>query len=377
MKLKKRMLGLMLAGMMLVTSACTSGGAQEKAEGENKEVPTITMSWGNELHTGIMHVPLKKVDEFKKTGVYLNPLSDQQFELYKDDKKLALVNFVPTKGGSEAATLMGQGHLDAAVCSNTAMLSAYDSGTDVKILCPIQTDGIGLVFGPDKNFYGWEDVKKYIESSSVPVRLGYHSPVSGPRIVLESVLTSEGFKVTEDPNDSTADVLLVDLKGTANLIPSLSSNQVDGWVGPSHYPEAAEYEKLGKIVLNLKDFPPAGQWENFPCCVFAARQEVIEKNPEVFEAMVQLITEDAKYCMEHKDEVDKIMAEVVGIPEEAIKTSQIQYTTNPTEKWQDGIRIYYEAIDKMGKFSGELKNKSFDEVKEKVFNFEYANKANK
>ena len=376
----KKLLAFIIAGILLFTVGCSSKNGLTtpgKTEEKSQDIPTITISWGNELHTGIMNVLLKKVDEFKKSGVYMNPLSDEQFELIKDDKKIALLNFIKTKGGSEVATLMGQGHLDAAFTSNTAMLSAYDQGTKLKILSPVQTDGVGLVFGSDKNFYGWNDVKEYIKSSNTPMKLGYHSPVSGPRIVLESVLREQGLKVTEDPGDSTADVLLVDLKGAQNLLPSLSSKQVDGWIGPSHYPETAEYEKLGKIVLNLEDFPPIGQWGNFPCCVFAARDELIEKYPEVFKAMVQLITDDAKYCMDHKDEVSGILSEVIGVNEEAIKMSKIKYTTDPTDKWVDGIKVYYDAIDQMGKFSGDLKNKSFDEVKQKIFYFDYAKESNK
>ena len=53
---------------------------------------------------------------------------------------------MPNKGASEVATLMGQGHIDAALCSNTGILSAIDKGTDVKILCPVQTGAIALVF---------------------------------------------------------------------------------------------------------------------------------------------------------------------------------------------------------------------------------------
>ncbi|KNF07905.1 ABC-type nitrate/sulfonate/bicarbonate transport system, periplasmic component [Gottschalkia purinilytica] len=379
--MKKVLLSIFLIFTMVFFSACGQKDQQTDKENDiqaskENEVPTISVSWGNELHTGIMHVPLKRVDDFKKKGTYFNPISNEQFELIKDDKKLALFNFIPTKGGSEVASLMSQKHLDAAFTSNTAILSAVDQGTPIKILSPIQTDGVALVFSPDKNFYGWEEVKKHIQGSNVPVKIGYHSPVSGPRIVLESVLKNEGLKVTEDPNNSKADVLLVDLKGSKNLLPSLSSKQVDAWVGPSHYPEAAEVEKLGKIVLNLKDFPPAGKWENFPCCVFAAREDILEKYPEVFEAMTELITENAKYTMEHKDDVSKIMAEIIGVPEEAIKASQIKYTTDPSEQWLSGIKVYVDALSNMGKLTGELKGKNFDEVKDKAFDFTYTNKAN-
>ena len=211
-------ISVLLISMLI--AGCSNQSAQTpepSKEEQSEELPEIRLSWGNDLHTAIPYVPIKLVDEFKKTGVYFNPLSEDKFELIENGKKLAIISFIPTKGGSEVATLMGQNHLDAALTSNTAMLTAIDKGTDIKILHPVQTGGISLVFSPDKDFYGWEQVKDYIVNSNVPVKIGYHSPISGPRILMESILKEEGLKVTEDPGDASADVLLVDLKGCKQL----------------------------------------------------------------------------------------------------------------------------------------------------------------
>lgn len=372
--MKKLILGLVVALTTVFMFSCSSKTEEASSKKTEDSIPTINVSWGNDLHTGIMNVPLKNPDAFKDKSTRLNPLSDQQFELIKDGKKIALFNFVPTKGGSEVATLMSQKHLDAAFTSNTAILTGVDQGTDIKILSPIQTDGVALVFPPDTKLSGWDSVKKYIKDSKVPVKIGYHSPISGPRIVIESTLKKEGLNVTEDPADSKADVLLVDLKGSSNLLPSLSSKQVDAWVGPSHHPEAAEEKGVGKIVVKLKDFPPQGQWENFPCCVFAARTEVMDKNPEVLQAFTDVIKYSAEYAMSNKDVVAKTLAGVVGVSEDTVKSCEINYTTDPSEKWQSGIKVYADAISDMGKFSGQLKGKSFDEIKKQVFDFRYLSK---
>ncbi|MEG2538505.1 MAG: ABC transporter substrate-binding protein [Clostridium sp.] len=367
--MKKIISGILLVLSMVFLVSC---GSESKETSSNADsVPTINISWGNELHTGFMDIPLKNPEAFKDKSVQLKSLSKEQFELIKDGKKIALFNIVPTKGGSEMATLMGQKHIDAGFCSNTAMLTAADKGTDVKILSPVQTDGVALVFSPDKDFYGWDKVKKYIADSKIPVKIGYHSPISGPRIVIESVLKKEGFKVTEDPADSKADVLLVDLKGSKNLLPSLSSKQVDAWVGPSHHPEAAEDSGVGKIVLNLKDFPPKGQWEDFPCCVFSAREESLKQNPEVYKAFVEVVKYTTEFANTNKDVVAKTLASSIGVEEGTIKKCTIKYTTNPDEKWLSGIKVYYDAISEMGKFDGEFKGKSFDEIKDKMFDFSY------
>lgn len=373
--LKKLALGVAMIGMIFTTACSGSETASSGNDGEaSKEVPTINISWGKELHTGIMEIPGERVEEFKAQGVYFNPISETQFELIKGDEKLALINFIPTKGGSEVATLMSQGHLDAAFTSNTAILSAVDQGTPAKILAPIQSDGVGVVFPVDKDFKNWEDVKNYIQASEMPVKIGYHSPVSGPRIVIESVLKQEGLKVTEDPGETNADVLLVDLKGITNLLPSLSSGQVDAWIGPSHHPEAAEVEGLGKVVLNLEDLPPNGQWEGFPCCVFAATEKILSENPDVFEALGELVTNNAEYCTEHKEEVAQVMSEVIGVKKEAIMMSKIKYSTEPSDKWINGIGVYVKALTDMDKLTGTLKEKTYEDIQKEVFDFQYVEK---
>lgn len=284
---------------------------------------------------------------------------------------LAILNFIPNKGASEVATLMGQGHLDSALCSNTGMLTAIDNGTNIKILCPAHTRGIGLVFPPDLELNNWDEVKKYILSSEVPVKIGYHSPVSAPRMIIESVLKEEGLKVTEDPNDIDADVLLVDLKGINNLIPSLTGQQVDAWIGPSPFPETAEYENLGNMVLTLEDFPPKGKWEDFPCCIYAVREEVLVENEEIFKAITRLIDEACNYCMNKEDDAYEVIAEFMGIDSEILNSVNIKFTTEPTDSWLEGINIYIDALNRMNKFENRLKGKSYDEVIKEVFDFSY------
>lgn len=340
-----------------------------------QEVPVIKMAWGFDLHAGILLVATARGEKFKDGGVYLKPIIEkQQYELYSNGEKIALLEMVVTKGSSESAVLLGQKRLDCCVNSTTGMMFAYDRGTKLRVLCPIHVDGIALVLPPETKFYGWDALEKHIKDSPNPVRLGYHSPTSAPRVVLETALKKGGLKVTEDPNDSTADVLLVDLKGDRNMLPAFSGNFVDGWVGPSHYPETAEAQGIGKIVLHLKDFPPAGQWYDFPCCSLTAREDSIKEHPEVYQALTQLFHNSAEWCTAHKKEAAKINSEIIGIPVEAAENATIVYTTTPSEKWMDGVKLYVDVLNDMGKFEGEMKGKSFDEIKKVFFDFSFINK---
>ncbi|WP_024822700.1 ABC transporter substrate-binding protein [Aminobacterium mobile] len=339
------------------------------------EVPIIHFAWDFDLHAGALLVATARGEAFKDSGVYLKPLVEkQQYELYSNGEKLALLEMVVTKGSSESAVLLGQKRIDCCVNSITGMMFARDQGTPVQILCPIHVDGIGLVFPPKTDFYGWDAVEKYIKESKTPVRLGYHSPASAPRVVLETALKRAGLKVTENPNDFDAEVLLVDLKGSRNLLPAFTGSQVDGWVGPSHYPETAEVQGIGKIVLNLKDFPPQGQWYDFPCCTLAAREDSIKAHPEIYQALTQLLHNSANWAMENRREAAKINADIIGIPQEAVEAATIVFTTTPTEKWMEGVKLYVDVLNDLGKFNGEMKGKDFNDIRNFFFDFSFINK---
>lgn len=375
--MRKKIISLIACVVLSMTliAGCGKSGVNDKKDSNSgnsqDKLPELKIAWGNELHTGVLNILGPKSEEFKKQGVYFNPLSDDKFELIQDGKKLAIMNFIPTKGGSETANMLSQNNLDYGLCFSMALMSVVDNGAAVKIISPFQSNGIALVFPKNSNLKSWEAVKKHIEGSNTPVKIGYHSPVSAPRIVMESVLKKEGLKVTEDPSDSKAQVLLVDLKGSNNLLPSLGSKQVDAWVGPSHHPEAAEDKGVGEIAITLKNFPEVGAWDDFPCCSLGARDEVVKKYPEATKALIKLLGNLGHYANENKDDVAKILSQKIGVSESAIKKCEITYFTKPSEKWYNGIKVYADALNSMGKFSGELKGKSFEDVKTKSLDFRF------
>ncbi len=381
--MNKRMISilLVLALILSILVGCTKQDAEEPAtsdEGNAAEskgdVPTINMAWDFDLHASLMLVAAARGEEFKDSGIWLKPVVEkEQYELYKDGEKLALINTIVTKGSSESAVMLGQKQLDCCLNSVTGMLSAKDQGTDVQVLCPVHVDGIGLVFPKGTEFNNWEEVSQHIKNSETPVRIGYHSPVSAPRIVLETALKQAGIKVTEDPNDYSADVLLVDLKGAKNLLPAFTGDQVDAWVAPSHYPEAAEAEGIGSIALKLNQFPPEGQWYDFPCCVFAARADVIEEHPEVFEALVDLFTYSAEWINNNKDEASTILSEIIGVSKEAVDAASIVFTTQVSDKWKEGVGIYFDLLDELEKFDGDLKGGKLEDIEDEFYNFKYIN----
>ncbi len=362
---------LFIGAFCLAAFFCANG-----AFAATKDTPRLYMSFIFTTHNTPLLVAATKGELFKDSGAYFKELvPKQKYELIsKDGESLAIINLIVCKSGSEAATLFAQERLDLGLASSTAFISGIDKGTKMKILCPLHVDGMSMVFPPDSTINGWADVEKFINESAAPVKIGYHSPTSAPRIVFEGALHRAGYKITEDANDADADILLVDLKATSNLIPALVSKQVDCWVGPAPHPAVSEYKHVGHIGLNSRELPPAGEWEDFPCCVMGATDKLISTNPEVVQAMTDLMTAACNWCNENKAATASISGEWLGVPVEAIEKSTIIYTTNPSPNWLKGEGMFLSMLQNMGKLNGSLQQADLQTAIPTLFDFTYINK---
>lgn len=343
----------------------------------DKDVPRLSVGYIFTTHHTPLMVAAARGEAFKDSGPYFKEMVPREkYELFAaDGTSLAVINFLVSKSGSETTTLFAQGRLDLGLASSTAFMSGIDKGAKMKILCPLHVDGMSMVFPPDSTVNGWAGVEKYIKDSDRPVKIGYHSPTSAPRVVFESALDKAGFKITEDANDTEADVLLVDLKSTSNFIPALTGKQVDCWVGPAPHPAVSEYKKVGHIGLDSRDLPPKGDWEDFPCCVLGASDKLIASNPAVVQALTDLMTVTCKWCNENKVETAKISSEWFGVPAPAVERSSIVYTTNPTANWLKGEQMFLSMLQRMNKFKGALKDPTLEAATPILFDFSFVNKS--
>jgi len=365
MSLSKAMI-LLAATLLLVAMLLSSVSGQD--------VPVLKVGYIFTTHHTPLMLAASKGDEFKSAGVYMHPLiPKEKYELVVDGKKIAILDLVVNKSGAETATLFAQKHIDLAMASVTAIMAGIDKGIPIKILGPLQTEGMALVMPKDSTISGWNDLISFVRESKEPVKIGYHSPTSAPKIVLEGALKESGLNVTGDPNDLSAKVLLVDLKDTANMIPALSSKQVEGIVGPSPFPEVAVTKGVGKIVVDLRNLPPAGYWHDFPCCVTAARDETIAAHTEVVQKFVEMVARTNEWLNKNKAEGGAITAQWIGIPTQVGKASSLVFLSNFTEGWMRGAGIYMDILNKMGNFTGKLKDKKLEDTKSILFDLRFIN----
>jgi NitT/TauT family transport system substrate-binding protein len=359
---------------IIVLSVFIAGGVVHAA---GAKVPSLYMGYVFTTHHTPIMVAAIKGEDFKSSGAYLKPMVPKhKYQLISSDGTvLAVINLIVSKSGSETATLFAMNRMDIGLASSTAFMSGIDKGTPMKILCPLHVDGMSMVFPADSKISGYEDVAEAIKASPTPFKIGYHSPTSAPRVVFEGALHKAGFTITGNPNDADADILMVDLKSTANLIPSTLSNQVDCWVGPAPHPSVAEYKKAGHIGLDSRDLPPSNAWVDFPCCVMGASQKIISENPEIVQALTDLMTGAATWSNDNKGDAAKISAEWIGVPAEAIERSTIVYTTNPTQNWLNGEATFLAMLSSMNKFKGQMKDKDLDEATPLLFDFSFVKRS--
>lgn len=362
--------------MFLTACLCISlvlPGVPSESAAADKNTPRLYLGYVFTTHHTPLMVAVDQGEAFKSSGAYLRPMVDKQkYELLDESgKSLAVLNFIVSKSGSETATLFAQGRMDMGLASCTAFISGIDKGTPVKILCPLHVDGMAMVIPKGSRLNGWDDIYQYIKASRNPVKVGYHSPTSAPRIVFEAAFHKADLKVTENANDQDADILLVDLKSTSNLIPALLSKQVDCWVGPAPHPAVAEYKNVGHVALDSRDLPPAGEWRDFPCCVMGTTDKLIQEHPEVVQAMTDLMTAACAWSNQHKSEAAAITGKWIGVPPEAIEKSAIVYTTNPSPNWMRGEAAFLDILNAMNKLKGRFKGKKLEEIEPELYEFQF------
>ncbi|WP_316898425.1 CmpA/NrtA family ABC transporter substrate-binding protein [Pseudodesulfovibrio indicus] len=360
----------LLAALITVVTLCAGPAI-------GSDVPKLNMGYVFTTHHTPLMVAAVRGEAFKANGVYLKTLvPKQKFMLMTgQDQPLAELTLLVSKSGSETITLFAMNQMDLALASSTAFMSGVDKGTKVKALCPMHVDGLGMVFPAGSTVTGYDDVAAAIRASKTPFKIGYHSPTSAPRVVFEGALHNAGFKITGDPNNAEADILMVDLKSTSNLIPALLSKQVDCWVGPAPHPSVAEFKGVGHLALDSRDLPPEGKWHDFPCCVMGTSEKLIAEHPEVIQAMTDLMTVSSKWCNDNKIEAAGISAQWIGAPAEALAKSAIIYTTDPTENWLNGEEMFIQMLRSMNKLKGKLKDTDRQTTEALLFDFTYVNKS--
>lgn len=327
--------------------------------GTKKEVPTVKLGHAPHDHHAPLYIAAAMGDYFKKNGgVYLKEITYKtDYQLYRDGELLANIKIDSSTGGINLIRKLDEKILDVSFGGVPAMIEMIDKGSRIKIIAPVNADGDALIVDKNMPVSNWKEFVDYIKESKKPVRIGYKVSTSVQNLIFESALNNEGISFSRELNAENVDVVVVNLHGPNNLLPALESHVIDGFVVMQPFPAMAEYSTNGKIISQLRDLPPSGDWNDHPCCALASGEDFIKKHEDIVEALIELFGKAAEYIGEHPHESAAITSKWLGtsVDVEALSLPTIRYKEEYNKEWNSGVDFWVSSLIKSGEITGEVK----------------------
>lgn len=266
------------------------------------------------------------------------------------------------KAGIEARIIEYQGgppmipafrgkEIDIGFLGGPPAISAMDKGIDVSIYGFAHMEGSAIIVRKDSPYKKVEDLKGKL--IAVPV---YGS--------IQDVLTRITLKL--HGLEPLRDVKLMEageLGGVGQLPTLLKRGDVDAYVAWPPFNEIPLVKGFGRALLKPKEMVPHN-----PCCVIAARNGFVKKNPALFEKIMKIIRDASIFSLAYPNEAARSIQNVVGYDEEVAKYS-LQFAGNycalPSP---EAVKTTMNILKNM-KELGYIKS---DLSKDRVFNLTYA-----
>ncbi len=332
-----------------------------------KKTPVLKVGHVGHDHHTALYVAALNGDMFKKDyGIYLKEVRPKTlYELYDGKKLICELELYKAGGGSKMPTAMAQGTFDVGFGGVAAVAFFTDKGTPMKIISPLHNKGDMLVVGKnlrDKTT-DWKGFVDYVKKCDAPVKVGFKAPKAIALLIFQAAMDHEGIDYTYDAKNTKADVLLVNMKGAKQLNPGLRDGIIDAYVCNNPFCALAEEKNIGKCIADLNDLPP-GLWKDHPCCCIGAMNDVVKEKRKQVVKFLELIVIATDYMNRDQDiavqSASKWIGTSIAVEENSIPTSG--YSTDPDEKWLQGICTWAKAMDDLGHIKGSLHKKSDKEI---------------
>jgi len=158
----------------------------------------------------------------------------------------------------------------------------------------------------------------------------------------------------------------------------LVSKEIDGYIAWQPFVEIANMTGFGKVLAYTGDFA----WKHHPCCLVAARDDVITRDPKIVNAIAALTILSTQYVNNHSSEAADIVADwiagksnftygnisvsSVDAMERAIHT--VEFTNTPSDEWESGVLRFMSIQRDLNVLTGRLANASDADAKSLLFN---------
>lgn len=293
-------------------------------------------------------------------GAWLKVLKEfEVYELYDHGRAVALIKLVRVGGGAKMPAALEQGHIEVGLGGLGPVAKFVDKGAAMRVLAPLNNDGDALVVSPDLNASDWASFVRLVKASKKPLRIGYKSPMAVAYMIFTRALDEEGITYGPETLDSSGKpvgVILVNLQGLDNALPSLAGDIVDGVVVNEPASSMLAVKGEGRIIADLSHLPPSGKWEGHPCCVVAARDEAIASKREIIKSFLKVIKAGSDIIAADFEAALSSEHRWTGTSTEIGRRSipNVTYVASPDAAWLTGVDTWISLMQGSGHFKKNL-----------------------
>jgi len=211
-------------------------------------------------------------------------------------EKIELKEF-PT-GPQEIHAMIG-GEIDVAYVGSGPVVAGIYEGLQAKIIAGVHLQGYALVIKKKL-------AREYKNASSLKgKRIATYPPGSVPYIVFVKFLINNGISPKE---------LSLKTMGPSDAVLAMERGDVDGVFLPPPYPVILVEEGIGEIVETSHTI-----WKGHACCVIAASNELINKNPKILVEIIKVHIKATEYIKNHIEEAVQIFSKWTNIKQTTVK----------------------------------------------------------
>jgi NitT/TauT family transport system substrate-binding protein len=164
-------------------------------------------------------------------------------------------------------------------------------------------------------------------------------------------------------------VMMVNLQGDENTLPSMEAGLVDGVVANEPMPSILVHKKAGHRVVDLSSLPPAGKWKNHPCCVVAATDAALRDKRAIITSLLKAIAAGTDIIQ--RDRQKALAAEAAWTrtaPEIGAKSIRnVNYVARADQAWLAAVDTWIDLMQSSNGFQKGLKGKTAVAIRAALF----------
>ena len=166
------------------------------------DIPNVNLGYlAADDHDTALFVAAYKWEYFRdEYGIYFEPINlgpQGTYNLVVNDTIVAKVRTLEFNGGSSQMTSLSQGSVDFGLAGAPPVILFKDQGAPVQVICPLMTEGSGLVGPIDATYEDWEGFVDYIHEShedGKTVKIGVPMLGSIQDVMIKFALTEYGIQ---------------------------------------------------------------------------------------------------------------------------------------------------------------------------------------